>query len=146
MSKAKINSKNQPFHKPRHAQQLNALFRISQVLADGTLQRQILAEVLDILDNELDLHRGTITLLAPDALRIILSAEPSNSILIAPDTSNLTSLALILPVTLLEPETISSTSPTAISSKSTELAPDISRLKSSDDLKPLTVPLLAPDS
>ena len=79
MSKAKINSKNQTFHKPRHAQQLNALFRISQVLADGTVQRQILAEVLDILDNELDLHRGTITLLAPDGNEIIVEAAHDQS-------------------------------------------------------------------
>ena len=51
----------------RHVRELETLYRISQVLASGVQQKQTLAEVLDTLENELDLNRGTITLLSPDS-------------------------------------------------------------------------------
>ncbi len=50
----------------RHDQELRALFRISQILAGGSGQRQMLAEVLDVLAGSLGLTRGTIALLRPD--------------------------------------------------------------------------------
>ena len=43
--------------------ELDTLYHISNLLAAGTPQREVLAEVLDILDKELGMNRGTITLL-----------------------------------------------------------------------------------
>jgi Nif-specific regulatory protein len=54
----------------RHVRELETLYRISQILASGTQQRQTLAEVLDALESELGLQRGTITLLSPDSSEI----------------------------------------------------------------------------
>ncbi|MBN1555216.1 MAG: sigma 54-interacting transcriptional regulator, partial [Phycisphaerae bacterium] len=51
----------------RLEEQLMALFRISQILAAGNPQREALAEVLDVMDNDLHLQRGTIMLLNEDA-------------------------------------------------------------------------------
>ena len=50
----------------RHVAELEALYRISQNLARRTGQRQVLAEVLDILDSELGMSRGAIVLVSPD--------------------------------------------------------------------------------
>ncbi len=52
--------------KNRHVLELETLYRISQILASDTQQKQALAEVLDTLESELDLRQGTITLLSPD--------------------------------------------------------------------------------
>jgi Nif-specific regulatory protein len=49
---------------------LDTLYKISQILAAGLNQRQTLAEVLDMLDNELDMKRGAITLLSPSGNEI----------------------------------------------------------------------------
>jgi Nif-specific regulatory protein len=46
---------------------LMALFRISQILAAGNPQREALGEVLDVMDEDLKLRRGTIMLLNSDA-------------------------------------------------------------------------------
>ena len=54
--------------------QLEALYKVSQILASGTRQQQALADILDVLDKELDLNRGTITLLAPDGQEIRIEA------------------------------------------------------------------------
>ncbi len=54
----------------RHVRELETLYRISQILASGAQQRQALAEVLDALDSDLGLTRGTITLLSPDNAEI----------------------------------------------------------------------------
>jgi Nif-specific regulatory protein len=54
----------------RHVRELETLYRISQILASGAQQKQTLAEVLDTLDSELGMNRGTITLLAPDSSEI----------------------------------------------------------------------------
>ena len=57
---------------PRHLKELQALYRISQVLATGARQRQMLAEVLDILHTELGMNRGTILLLSGDAKELLI--------------------------------------------------------------------------
>ncbi len=57
-------------HSTHHVHELETLYRISHILAVGKNQKQTLAEVLDILDCELDLHRGTVTLLGPDGSEI----------------------------------------------------------------------------
>lgn len=46
-----------------YVHQLDTLYHISSLLAIGTRQREVLAEVLDLLDKELGMNRGTITLL-----------------------------------------------------------------------------------
>jgi Nif-specific regulatory protein len=61
-------------HTPHRAEHLETLYEVSQILASGTPQQQTLAEVLNILDGELGLNRGTITLLAPDGNEIRIEA------------------------------------------------------------------------
>ncbi len=58
----------------RYVHELETLYKISQTLAAGTRQKEALAEVLDILDSELDMNRGTVTLLAPDGNEILIEA------------------------------------------------------------------------
>jgi len=70
MAKKHINADNQVLKPTRHVHELETLYRISQILASGNQQKQILAEVLDTLDSELGLKRGTVTLLAPDSSEI----------------------------------------------------------------------------
>jgi Nif-specific regulatory protein len=57
-------------HATRHVRELETLYGISHILAAGRSQKQALAEVLDMLDSDLDMNRGTITLLGPDASEI----------------------------------------------------------------------------
>ena len=57
-----------------HVEQLKALYKVSQILAAGTRQKQALTEVLDTLDNQFGLNRGTITLLAPDGDKVTIEA------------------------------------------------------------------------
>ena len=52
--------------------QLETLYKVSQILAAGTQQQEALATVLDILDKDLGLARGTITLLSPDGNEIVI--------------------------------------------------------------------------
>jgi Nif-specific regulatory protein len=52
--------------------ELEAMFKISQILANGTRQRQTLAEVLDVLDQELEMERGMITLLSPGREQLLV--------------------------------------------------------------------------
>ena len=58
---------------------LEALFKISQILANGTRQRQTLAEILDVLDQELRMHRGTILLLSPDGSELLIEVAHNTS-------------------------------------------------------------------
>jgi len=62
--------KNQLAHTQRHLHELETLYNISQILAIGSNQRQILAETLDMLDHELGMRHGTILLLAPNDTEI----------------------------------------------------------------------------
>ncbi len=56
----------------RHDAQLRALFAISQILATNSSQRQVLAEVLDVLDQEVGMQRGTVVLLSPDERELMI--------------------------------------------------------------------------
>ncbi len=49
----------------KRVSELEALYAISRILASGSLQRQVLMEVLDVLHDELGMRRGTIMLLSP---------------------------------------------------------------------------------
>jgi len=55
-----------PAIESRNVRQLETLYGISNILATSERQREMLAEVLDTLDSELGMKRGTITLLTPD--------------------------------------------------------------------------------
>ncbi|MBN1435564.1 MAG: sigma 54-interacting transcriptional regulator [Sedimentisphaerales bacterium] len=63
---------NAPDNKHLHTGELATLYRISQVLATGVLQRQMLLEVLDLLDRELGMAGGTIMLLSPDGSELMI--------------------------------------------------------------------------
>ncbi|MHC4721690.1 MAG: sigma 54-interacting transcriptional regulator, partial [Planctomycetota bacterium] len=56
----------------RHGRQLATLYTISDILTTGKRQREMLAEVLDTLDSDLGMSRGTITLLTPDGSEIMI--------------------------------------------------------------------------
>ncbi len=74
MAKKAILWQESAAHTPHCAEHLETLYEVSQILASGTPQQQTLAEVLNILDRELGLNRGTITLLAPDGHEIRIEA------------------------------------------------------------------------
>jgi Nif-specific regulatory protein len=59
--------------------ELDALYRISQILTTGSRQRQMLAEVLDIMHEMLGLMRGTIMLLSPDGKELMTEVAHSLS-------------------------------------------------------------------
>ena len=64
MDNKSFNTKKRIEHASHHVQELETLYRISDILASGAGQKQVLAEVLDTLDDGLGMDRGTITLLA----------------------------------------------------------------------------------
>ncbi len=65
---------------PKHMRELEALYAISQVLASGSRQKQVLAEVLDVLDNELGMTRGTVMLRSADGDELVLEAAHNLSL------------------------------------------------------------------
>ena len=58
----------------RQVQQLESLYKVSQILAAGARGQKTFTEVLELLDRELGLNRGTITLLAPNGSEINIEA------------------------------------------------------------------------
>ncbi|MGA2266788.1 MAG: nif-specific transcriptional activator NifA [Phycisphaerae bacterium] len=56
----------------RYQQEMETLYRISQILATGLRQRQMLAEVLDVMHNDLGMTRGTIVLVSPDHKELLI--------------------------------------------------------------------------
>jgi len=56
----------------QHLRELEALYQISQILATDAQQRAKLAAVLDVLDNDLGMHRGTVSLVSPDAQEVVI--------------------------------------------------------------------------
>ncbi len=58
----------------RHQFELEALYTISRLLGSGQRQRQVLAEVLDVLHDRLGMERGTIMLLSPDSNELTMEA------------------------------------------------------------------------
>jgi Nif-specific regulatory protein len=62
------------------ATQLETLYEVSQILAGGARQQEALASVLNILDRDLGLARGTITLLSPDGSEIRIEAAHNLSL------------------------------------------------------------------
>lgn len=74
MAKKTTLWQNDVMRASRQVQQLECLYKVSQVLAAGARQQETLAGVLAILDTELGLNRGTITLLAPEGNEIRIEA------------------------------------------------------------------------
>jgi Nif-specific regulatory protein len=52
--------------------QLDALYRLSQILAESSGQRQMLSDVLDVLAGSLGMSRGTIALVSPDGKELMI--------------------------------------------------------------------------
>ncbi len=75
--KETATGKNQ-LHHERHVRELEALYKISRVLAEGSSQRQVFSEVLDTMHEDLWMSRGTIVLLSPDSSE--LSIEVAHNI------------------------------------------------------------------
>ena len=72
MAKTKDKKRKRKEHNSIHVQELKTLFNISQILMAGIGQRQALVEVLDILDSELGMNKGTVTILAADSNQITI--------------------------------------------------------------------------
>jgi Nif-specific regulatory protein len=70
MSANSYNLQKSETHAERHVHELETLYRISHILSVVKNQKQSLAEILDVLDSELGLNRGTVTLLGPDGSEI----------------------------------------------------------------------------
>ena len=70
---SKASAKQRVAKDPRRsAQELEALYEISRVLASGKQQRAMLASVLDILHDRLAMRRGTLMLLSPDGKELMI--------------------------------------------------------------------------
>ncbi len=74
MAKKTTLWQNNVVYTSHQVQQLESLYKVSQILAAGARGQENLARVLEVLDNELGLNRGTITLLAPDGNEIRIEA------------------------------------------------------------------------
>jgi Nif-specific regulatory protein len=70
MPSKRLDRQKQMSSATQRVRELETLYRISHILTAGRRQKQALAEVLDMLDSELGMNRGTVTLLAPDGSEI----------------------------------------------------------------------------
>jgi len=77
MANSKPDLQNPAAQPTHHVRELETLYKISQILAAGTYRKQALADVVDILEKDLGLNRGTITLLAPDGNEIRIEVAHS---------------------------------------------------------------------
>jgi len=66
-------------HDRRHAGELAALYSISRILVSEMNQRQMLEEVLDVLDRDLGMKRATLMLLSPDGQELLFEVAHSLS-------------------------------------------------------------------
>ena len=80
MAQKQNDIENPQVEPTRHVHELETLYRISQILASDAQQKQTLAEVLDTLDSELGLNRGTVTLLALDSTEIMIEVAHNISL------------------------------------------------------------------
>jgi len=74
MARKTTFSQGTGIHTAHPVQQLETLYKVSQILTAGTHQQEALVAVLDILDKELHLARGIITLLSVDGREIKIEA------------------------------------------------------------------------
>jgi Nif-specific regulatory protein len=74
MAKKTTLWQNDVVYTTRQVQQLESLYKVSQILVAGTRGQETFAMVLELLDRELGLNRGTITLLSLDGNEIRIEA------------------------------------------------------------------------
>ena len=100
----------------RHVAELEALYRISQILSGKPRQRRMLVEVLNILDSELGMSRGAIVLVSPDNRELISSVFQKDATLNG--STNFTFLRSVFPSGQLSEMllTVAIASPTLVSS------------------------------
>ena len=55
----------------RYRRGLDGLYRISDVLISAATQQEALAEVLDVMASDLDMHRSTVLLVSPDGKELV---------------------------------------------------------------------------
>ena len=72
MSEISIETQKHVSSITHHVRELEVLYKISQLLTASTGQKQALAEVLDILESELGMNRGLVTLLSADDSEIMI--------------------------------------------------------------------------
>jgi Nif-specific regulatory protein len=77
MTKYKSRPQNLVRPATRQVREIEMLYKVSRILAAGTHRQQVLAEVMEVLEQELGLNRGTITLLAPDRREIRIEVAQS---------------------------------------------------------------------
>src|SRR4030042_1204403 len=77
MANIKGHAQNPIMQATRQVREMEMLYKISRILADGTVRKQALADVVNILEKELGLNRGTITLLSPDSKEIRVEVAQS---------------------------------------------------------------------
>jgi Nif-specific regulatory protein len=68
----------QSSHEDRHERELDALYSIARILSTRAGQRVMLLEILDELERELGMVRGTIMLLSPDGTELVVEAARSH--------------------------------------------------------------------
>ena len=59
-------------HAQRHVRELEVLYKISRILAEGVRQREMLGELLELLHDELGMTSGTVLLLSPDSSELMI--------------------------------------------------------------------------
>ena len=59
-------------HLERHERELNALYTIGKILGTQAGQKEMLLDVIDVLENQMGMQRGTIMLLSPDGSELII--------------------------------------------------------------------------
>ncbi len=75
MANPSLTVKTNPKGATLHSKQLRTLYRISNILSSGKQQKEALREALGMLDKELGMHRGTVTLLAPARDEILIEVR-----------------------------------------------------------------------
>jgi Nif-specific regulatory protein len=73
----KSNLQNRVGAETRQMREIEMLYKVSRILAVGTHRQQALADVVEVLEQELGLNRGTITLLSPDGKEIRIEVAQS---------------------------------------------------------------------
>ncbi len=61
-------------HNNRHKRELQALYSVAKIMATRSGQREMLLEILDVLDHELAMSHGTVMLLSSDGTELVVEA------------------------------------------------------------------------
>ena len=77
MPEYKSHLQNRVGSATRQVREIEMLYKVSRILAAGTHRQQALADVVEVLEQELGLNRGTISLLAPDGKEIRIEVAQS---------------------------------------------------------------------